>query len=325
MRRHLQAGVWALAVAGVLLTAACSGGTGGGATGAAARTNSAAPGTASATPALSQGPYVALGDSYTSGPQIPTQVGTPSGCDRSSNDYPALVAKDLGMKPAVFRDVSCSSATTADLSAAQSTSSGVNPAQISALSAATRLVTVGIGGNDIGFTSLLTRCVELDLVPNLLGGSNASGGAPCQASYTGGGTDQVQQRIQTAGQRLTAALEQVRRVAPQAGVFVVGYPALVPSGGGTCSRTMGLVAGDVAFLYQEELQLNAMLRQRAEAVGAVYVDTFAPSVGHDACSDPATRWIEPLLPTAQAAAVHPNELGMQGMAAAVLHAISASS
>jgi hypothetical protein len=30
----------------------------------------------------SQGPYVALGDSYTSGPQIPDQVGSPAGCDR---------------------------------------------------------------------------------------------------------------------------------------------------------------------------------------------------------------------------------------------------
>jgi hypothetical protein len=37
-----------------------------------------------------------------------------------------------------------------------------------------------------------------------------------------------------------------------------------------------------------------MLRQRARAAGAVYVDTYTPSLGHDACSGPARRWIEPL-------------------------------
>jgi hypothetical protein len=43
------------------------------------------------------------------------------------------------------------------------TGDGINPAQLSALSSATALVTLGIGGNDIGWASIVTRCVELDL------------------------------------------------------------------------------------------------------------------------------------------------------------------
>jgi hypothetical protein len=52
-----------------------------------------------------------------------------------------------------------------------------------------------------------------------------------------------------------------------------------------------------------------------------YVDTYTPSEGHDACSAKATRWIEPLIPSSPAAAVHPNERGERGMADAVLRAV----
>src|SRR5687767_10538171 len=85
------------------------------------------------------GPYVAPGDSYTSGPKIPRQTGTPAGCDRSDHNYPALVAHQLGVTAADFRDVSCSGATTTDLTTPQKTPNGTNPAQLSALSTRTRL------------------------------------------------------------------------------------------------------------------------------------------------------------------------------------------
>src|SRR3712207_570413 len=61
--------------------------------------------------------YVALGDSYTSGPAIPVQQTNPTGCLRSNQNYPHLTARHTGL-PA-FRDVSCSGATTADMFAAQ--------------------------------------------------------------------------------------------------------------------------------------------------------------------------------------------------------------
>src|SRR5689334_16227215 len=62
-----------------------------------------------------RGPYVALGDSYTAGPRIPGQHAKPAGCDRSDRNYPALVAAELGLAGAEFRDMSCSGATTGDL------------------------------------------------------------------------------------------------------------------------------------------------------------------------------------------------------------------
>jgi lysophospholipase L1-like esterase len=130
-----------------------------------------------------KGPYVALGDSYTSGPNIPAQTGTPGGCARSDHDYPSLVAQELELKAADFRDVSCSGATIADLSTPQTTSDGVNPTQLSALSATTELVTLGIGGNDMGFSELITRCVAADIFYTVTGGGKHTGDdAPCRGN-----------------------------------------------------------------------------------------------------------------------------------------------
>jgi lysophospholipase L1-like esterase len=281
-----------------------------------------------------KGPYVALGDSYTSGPRIPYRTGTPAGCDRSDRNYPTLVARRLGLTAADFRDVSCSGATIADLSAAQSTNDGVNPPQMSALSARTRLVTVGIGGNDIDFIGLIKRCVSAGVAyfasgsgggssSGTGGGKNLLGDAPCRVQYVSGDSDEVRQQTGTAERKLSRTLGEVKRRAPRARIYVVGYPAILPADGHGCGRELGLAPGDVSFLREKEQQLNAMLRRRAEAAGASYVDTYKPSEGHDACSASATRWIEPLLPTSPAASVHPNERGERGMADAVLDAMGA--
>lgn len=144
-------------------------------------------------------PYVALGDSYTSGPKIPRQSGTPAGCDRSDHNYPAVVARQLGVTAADFRDVSCSGATITDLTAAQKTSNGTNPAQLSALSTRTRLVTLGIGGNDIGFGSTVTKCITMGAMYRAIDSDRLfSDDAPCKKQYADGGTDEVAQKIQTS-------------------------------------------------------------------------------------------------------------------------------
>jgi hypothetical protein len=152
-------------------------------------------------------------------------------------------------------------------------------------------------------------------------GSATSDLTPCQDYYTSGGTDQIQQRIQTVAGQLAQALTQIRQRAPHARVYVVGYPDLFPATGSACAHTLGITAGDIAFLNTEELRFNAMLQQSARTAGDSYVNTYTPSVGHDACAPEASRWIEPLIPAAPAAPLHPNAVGEQGMADAIVHAI----
>jgi len=265
--------------------------------------------------------YVALGDSYTAGPDIPGQTGRPAGCGRSSRSYPFLVARALGLTPGRVRDTSCTGATTGDMTTAQQTSDGTNPAQLTALSAAATLVTVGIGGNDIGFAAALTRCAELDLVPVLIS-RGTSALRPCQDYYTSLGGADISQRIRDAGGRLAAALAVIRERAPAARVYVIGYPDLLPAAArADCSLSLAITTGDLAFIDDQERRLNSTLRERATAAGASYVDTYAPSVGHDACAAPAVRWTEPLLPSSPAAPMHPNATGEQEMARAIVQVI----
>ncbi|MFJ9381028.1 SGNH/GDSL hydrolase family protein [Streptomyces sp. NPDC101455] len=275
--------------------------------------------------APSKGPYVALGDSYTAGPGITDPTGTPAGCDRSAGNYPALVAAELGLKGGDFRDVSCSGATTADLAGSQHTDDGTNSPQLRALSSTTRLVTVGIGGNDIDFSSMIGRCVAMGALYEMTGsGKYIHEDAPCERNYVTGDLDAVRKKIATAGERLTRVLTEVRRRAPEARVYIVSYPAILPADSADCGREMSLAPGDVTFLREKEQQLNSMLRQRASEAGAGYVDTYTPSADHNACAAKDTRWIEPLVPESPAAPVHPNARGERGMADAVLHTIKSA-
>ncbi|MFD0277049.1 SGNH/GDSL hydrolase family protein [Kitasatospora sp. NPDC127111] len=320
----LAAGVAALLLAG------CGGGSGGG---TAATPSPDGPHPARATPTATPtptptptGPYVALGDSYTSGLKIAPQVGEPRGCARSAVNYPSLVAKSLGLAEGQFRDVSCSGARTGDLTGAQQTEGGANPPQLDALTPATRLVTVGIGGNDAGFMEVVGACAKenlVDAVKGLIGSDRAQ--APCREHYAtaGGAADQVQRKVDAAGERLGQVLQEVRRRSPQARVYVVGYPTLLPADPASCVPVLGstVAAGDLGFLVEKEQQLNAMLQRRAEAAGAVFVDAATPSAGHDMCAGEAARWVEPPFPASGLAAIHPNAKGQQGVAAAVLKAV----
>ena len=318
----------AFAVAGfALLVAACSATPQAASTGA--RTPTAGTHKAVAEPAattkaanLLRGSYVALGDSYTAGLGIPEQTGATAGCGQSTGSYPHLVARSLRLD---LTDMSCSSATIPDMTAAQSTGDGTNPAQLSVLSSGTALVTVSIGGNDIGLIDIVTKCTELDLVPALIAGGGSSTLTPCEDFYTSGGTDQIRQRIEAVTGHLADTLTQIRERAPHARVYVVGYPDLLPAGGGGCGGALGITAGDIAFLNREEVRLNGVLAQVARAAGDGYVDTYTPSQGHDACSAPASRWLEPLLTSGPAAPLHPNAAGEREMADAVVEAVTSAS
>lgn len=252
--------------------------------------------------------YVAMGDSYTAGPGILFQRAVPVGCFRSDHNYPQLVARERG---SVLRDVSCSGAETDDLFSAQDVFGGPNPPQLAAVDADVDVVTVQIGGNDIGFSQILERCAA----PLPLG-------TPCQNAYVVGGVDELGRRIAATAPKVAAALAEIRRRSPDAEVFVIGYPAILPEVQPGCWPLMPITPGDVPYLRDTEKRLNAMLATEAAAAGATYVDVYGPSIGHDACQLPGVRWVEPMIPVPPVAPVHPNGLGMERMAASVAAAMA---
>jgi hypothetical protein len=114
----------------------------------------------------------------------------------------------------------------------------------------------------------------------------------------------------------------VHRKAPRAKVFILGYPQILPSTGSpSCYALMGISEGDVPWLVHQEQVLNDVVRRAARKTHSRYVDTWRRSAGHDACSGPTHRWLEPLVGPVNAYPVHPNATGEAEMANATLAAI----
>jgi hypothetical protein len=251
--------------------------------------------------------YVSLGDSYAAGPLIPNQSLNPLGCLRSSNNYSHLAAPTIGLP---LEDVSCSGAKTNHMLEQQNVEPGPNPPQFDILSTQTEVVTITIGGNDIGFSEVAQSCITINPFST-----------PCKDKYAGGGKDQLQERINATGPKVDAVLDGIRVFAPFAEIYVVNYPAIFPETGFGCWPQMPIGFGDVPYLRQTEKSLNAMLAAQAAANGAKLVDWYSASIGHDACKSTSTRWVEPLVPGTLAAPIHPNKAGMQGGANALIAAL----
>src|SRR5581483_3116315 len=256
--------------------------------------------------------YVALGDSYTSGPLIPNQSPESGACRRSDHNYPNLVAAAL--EAGRFTDVSCAGATTAAMAGPQPLAGGLTAGpQLDALGADVDLVTLGICGNDIGFGQIAVLCAALSLFPPF--------GAPCRHHFTRHG-DEIGRRIDAVAPKVAAVLAAIRARAPDARILVVGYPVILPAAGPGCWPLMPVAIGDVAWLRGVEGRLNAMLAAQAAAAGATFVDTYHESVGHDVCQLPGRKWVEGFVRTAPAGVVHPNALGMANTARQVVAALS---
>lgn len=254
-----------------------------------------------------RGNYVALGDSYVAGPLIPNQSVEPLGCLRSTNNWPRKAQDAIGAKQLI--DVSCSGATIDDLYAPQDVTPGpANPPQLEALDRDTSLVTLGIGGNDIGFSGLVESC-----------GTSWPWDDPCRDDYVTGDQDEISDRIDAVAPRLAQAIRDIRSRAPGAVVYVVGYPTVVPASGNGCYPLVPVLPTDVHWLRAKVAELNAMIEEAATSNGARYVDLATPSIGHDFCS--GDRWVEGLVPLSVAAPVHPNAAGMRAYGAIVADAV----
>jgi lysophospholipase L1-like esterase len=256
--------------------------------------------------------YTSLGDSYTAGPLIPLPL-PPLGCLKSSSNYPRLA--QLRLRYAEFRDASCSGAETEDMTQPQNVTPGPNPPQFDALSADTQLVTITIGGNDIGFTSIAEDCV-----------SASPFGSPCRDQYVQNGQDEISRRIAETAPKVAAVIQGIHERSPAARVLILNYSAILPhTGNRGCWPQIPIARGDVPWVREKQEELNAMLAEQAAANGAELVDVYEASRGHDACRVPGVRWVEPYIPANAAAPLHPNLLGMRGMAALVVARTSTSS
>jgi hypothetical protein len=140
------------------------------------------------------------------------------------------------------------------------------------------------------------------------------------------GNDMISRRIDETAEKVAAVIEGIRaRTSPDpVRILVVNYSAIFPHAGFGCYPRMPVARGDVVWLRDKHLELNAMLADEAAAHGAGIVDVYGESVGRDACASSTMRWVEPYIPGNAAAPLHPNLRGMQAMAAMVVAATNPS-
>ncbi|ULE34285.1 SGNH/GDSL hydrolase family protein [Mycobacterium sp. IDR2000157661] len=242
--------------------------------------------------------YVALGSSMAAGPGIrPRAAGAPLAAGRSARNYPHLVAQGLGFD---LVDVTYSGATTANvLTDAQRNA----PPQISALDGTEDLVTVTIGGNDVGYVPMLFAA----------GLPRWARAVPWLGGVVRAHVDRAERDAALA--QLAESLRDVGRAirgrSPHAKVLFVDYLTLLPPAG---TPAPPLSDADVATGRHIADTLQRLTAEAAAATGCGLVCVAEPSRPHHAWSaEPWTTGFGLPLP-GRPAPLHPNAAGMRAVA-----------
>jgi lysophospholipase L1-like esterase len=211
--------------------------------------------------------YVALGDSYSSG--TGTRTYYDSSCQKSVTSYPYLLHN---AHPSwTFAHAACSGATTSSLLSGQ----------VSSVTSDTNWVSYTIGGNDAGFSSVITECAQ-----------------PGWLSDCGGAINTAQAFIQnTLPGRLDQVNNTIKSRAASAKVIVLDYPRLF--NGEDCNAATFFSPSEETRLNQTADMLKNVLSAAASRAGANFLfrDVIPPFIGHAVCDGgggSSTEWINGL-------------------------------
>ncbi len=242
--------------------------------------------------------YVALGSSMAAGPGIkPHATGAPLLAMRSARNYPHLAAARLGLD---LVDVTFSGATTAHI--LHEEQHGVPP-QIEALDGSESLVTVTIGGNDVGYVPLLSVAALPSLLRRM---------TPVGDMFDEAARDAALDTVRDALVRVGTA---IRECAPSARVLFVDYLTLLPP----ADTTSPPIPADLFALGHRVADgLERATADAAADTGCEVVRAGAASREHHPWSrQPWTTkpsWIVLPLPGRGPAPLHPNAAGMSAVA-----------
>ncbi len=238
--------------------------------------------------------YVALGSSMAAGPGIrPRAAGAPRGSGRSASNYAHLVAQERELS---LVDVTFSGATTAHVLAERQRGA---PPQIEALDGSERLVTITIGGNDVGYIPLLMAASLPRIarkVPRISGLLNRNA---------------REDALIQVGDSLHAVGAEACRRAPDAQIFFVDYLTMLPP---PETAAPPLSSADADLGRYVAVRLEELTAAAAQSTGCGVVRAGRVSRDHHAWSaEPWTvgaRWPLPWRP----APFHPNAAGMAAVA-----------
>ena len=249
-------------------------------------------------------PYVALGDSFSSGEGNGPFDGKCHRAQRADSAYPRLLPELVGYLAAP-QFQACTGATIADVWQRPQPRRGSQLIQLEYLSPATRLVTLTIGGNDLGFEEIVKRC----LLPG-----------DCSKSKL---ADKVSAGLQTIKASLTAVYTRVRdRMDPDGQLVVAGYPHLFISGPKAGCKLF-ISSGEAAWMNSLVNRGNTRITEAVRAARTLrgnvsYVDVTERFAGHGLCSE--DPWLYGVNLAASDGLIkgsyHPRRSGQQAYAAA---------
>ncbi|MFG2297420.1 SGNH/GDSL hydrolase family protein [Streptomyces sp. NPDC048603] len=234
-------------------------------------------GAAAAAPQADFG-YVALGDSYSSGVGAGNYDSGSGNCKRTPRAYPALWA--AAHSPQTFSFTACSGARTGD----------VLSGQLGPLNSGTDLVSITVGGNDAGFSDVMTTCV-------------LQSESSCVSRV-----NQAKAYVDTTlPGKLDQVYDAIRAKSPSARVVVIGYPRFYKLGG---SCIAGLSEGERSAINGAADHLNAAIAKRAADHGFAFASVVGAFTGHEICSGSA--WLHSLNWTNIGESYHPTAAGHSG-------------
>ncbi|MCX4822039.1 SGNH/GDSL hydrolase family protein [Streptomyces sp. NBC_01142] len=222
--------------------------------------------------------YVALGDSYSSGVGAGSYDSGSGNCKRSSRAFPKLWA--AAHSPSSFAFTACSGARTGDVTAGQ----------LGPLSSSTDLVSLTVGGNDAGFSDVMTTCV-------LQSESSCLSRIATARAYVDS----------TLPGKLNQVYSAIRAKAPAAQVVVLGYPRFYKLSGNCVG---GLSEKERSAINAAADYLNAAIAKRAADHGYDFADVVPPFTGHEICSGSA--WLHSVNWLNIGESYHPTAAGQSG-------------
>jgi uncharacterized protein YecT (DUF1311 family) len=276
--------------------------------------------------------YVAMGDSFSSGEGAPpynsgTDTKTDQ-CHRSAAAYPELLAQRDPQRWPLGTDtfVACSGADSSEITAGRDTEAP----QTSRLGAATSVVTIGVGGDDLDFPDVMTQCVY---VPAYNGHNDCKN--TLVDNPAGGPKITLAQREVQLTDRLDlhTLYEKIHTQAPQAKVYVLLYPHLITMQGTACKSGLGTVsARNIHWLHDGVDYLDAHIMQEVATARSAGVDIQTVDSrplfdqGHGLCG--AQSWFNGLMTkhtNVEPGSFHPSALGQNGFATLLEAAASTAS
>ncbi|HZR44197.1 MAG TPA: GDSL-type esterase/lipase family protein [Ktedonobacteraceae bacterium] len=220
--------------------------------------------------------YYALGDSYTSGEGAPPYSGI-ADCVRSVNSY----AYQLGTGIPTPVMIACSGAVTdnIDKTVQHPILPGTQLQQLQSSPLSNSLITLTIGGNDVGFANELKTCIF--------------GLHSCTSRQA-----VISQKITALEPRLVQVFQEIRVVAPGADIIVLGYPLLFASPNGAhCHNpiiAVGVNGSEMTMIRQLADQMDTVITQAASQAGVVAAASGVEQgfAGHEACTaNEQNEWI----------------------------------